>query len=381
MLQLTTTANTLLVVFVIAFCGYILGSVQIKGIQLGSAGIFLVGLLFGHYGVVLPAELQTIGLVMFITAVGFSSGKGFFSRMRRNGVQYILICLTTSVVGGVLCFCCIRIAGLDAPLAVGIMTGAFTTSPGFAAAKEIAGSQAARVAAGYGIVYPLGVICKVLLIQLIPRVLCADMETERNLILSANKHSQNCEGEKASSFKIDSLGLCAFSLAAGLGILLGSIATPLPGGGKFSLGSTGGPLIISLCLGAMGRIGPVDVTVNSSTITALKEIGLLLFFSCAGVEGGHGIADIYAVYGLSPLFYGLILICIPFMVGFLLFRFVLRLPLLNGLGSLTASMTCTPSLAALTNIAKTDAVAVAYATTYPFALVMLIIVVQLLMKQ
>lgn len=380
MFHLSAVATTLLCVFAISFLGYIFGRIQIKGIRLGSAGIFLVGLIFGHYGIYLPAELQTMGLIMFITAVGFSSGEGFFARMKKNGLQYILICLTTSVIGGMLCFACIRVFKLDAPLAVGIMAGAFTSSPAFAAAKEIAGNDAARVAAGYGIVYPLGVICKVLLIQLIPVLLHADMSKERAIIMDTDKNTSVSTVRENVSFKLDNLGLCVFSLAAGVGVLLGSVVIPLPGGGSFSLGSTGGPLIAGLCLGALGHLGRIDLRVSPSAIPVLKDIGLLLFFSCAGVEGGHGIADIYSVYGLTPLLYGFVLVCIPFLIGFLLFRFVLHLPLLNGLGSLTASMTCTPSLAALTHMAKTDAVAVAYATTYPFALVMLILVVQLLMK-
>ena len=41
-------------------------------------------------------------------------------------------------------------------------------------------------------------------------------------------------------------------------------------------------------------------------------------------------------------------------------------------------MTCTPSLAVLIQMAETDDVAAAYATTYPIALITLVLLVQFL---
>ena len=42
-------------------------------------------------------------------------------------------------------------------------------------------------------------------------------------------------------------------------------------------------------------------------------------------------------------------------------------------------MTCTPSLAILTKVAGTDDVAAAYAATYPFALIALVLAVQVIL--
>lgn len=376
MFHINAASSTILLIFAISVLGYLLGRIQIKNISLGTAGIFLIGLVFGHFGARLPEVTQTIGLVLFITAVGFSAGPGFLERIIKNGEQYAVLCLFTAAIGSVLCFAMIRLGKIDAPLAVGIMTGAYTTSPGFAAAKEAVSQEAAmRVAAGYGLIYPLGVICKVLFIQFIPRILHADLEQERRRIAVSKKPAAK---EEARLFSIDKLGIGMFSLAAGLGILLGGITLPLPGGGHFALGSTGGPLIMGLLFGQIGHIRHVSLKVNPSIIAPTKELGLLLFFSGSGVEGGQGIAAILSTYGSLPLLYGFLLTILPMAGGFLLSHYVLKLPLLNGLGSMTASMTSTPSLAALTQLAQTDDVAVAYATTYPIALIVLIFVVQIL---
>ena len=85
----------------------------------------------------------------------------------------------------------------------------------------------------------------------------------------------------------------------------------------------------------------------------------------APVEGFHGKADLLRQLG-SGLFQ--------------LQVFGLRLPLLNGLGSLTASMTSTPALAMLVELSGTDDVAAPYATTYPIALITLVLTMQVLVN-
>ena len=137
---------------------------------------------------------------------------------------------------------------------------------------------------------------------------------------------------------------------------------------------------MGLLLGHFGQIGPVNLKLNASVINPLKEIGLILFFAGAGAEGGKSLVQILTTYGVVLPLLGLFLIFVPFFLGFLISRKVFKLPLLNGLGSMTASMTCTPSLAALIQTAGTDDVAAAYATTYPIAMINMVIVVQLLAR-
>lgn len=379
MLIINETAEVIFKVFIIAALGYMAGRVRIKGISLGTAAVFLSGLVFGHMGWELSAELQNMGLILFITSVGFSAGPGFVNRIRKNGIYYIVICLSTAAMGSFLCAVLIRGIGMDAPLAVGIMTGAFTTSPGFAAAKEAVGTSAkaaARLAAGYGMSYPVGIICKVLFIQLIPRVLHADMRAERAKIkMPADIHRNPLEREQ---IQIGNLGLFPFCLAVAGGIMLGSVHIPLGTAASFSLGITGGPLIMGLLFSCIGNIKKIDLRCDNRVIEPFKEIGLVLFFSGAGTEGGRGVGGIMETYGFRPVFYSFVIVSVSLIMGFCIAYFGLKIPLLNGLGAMTASMTCTPSLAVLTQIAGTDDVAAAYAATYPMALVTLVLVVQFL---
>ena len=182
MLSIQESAMTVLELFLIAALGYCVGAVKVRGIGLGSSAIFLVALVFGHFGVSFPAALQTTGMVLFISSVGISAGPTFVGNLRRHGAAYVLLCLFTAVSGSLVCVAVIRLAGVETPLAMGLMTGAYTTSPGFASAKEAFHASAeavAMVAAGYGIMYPVGTLCKVLFVQMVPRLLGADMERER----------------------------------------------------------------------------------------------------------------------------------------------------------------------------------------------------------
>ena len=369
----------MLTLFIVIFLGYLAGRLSFRGIRLGTAAIFITGLLAGHLGFAVPAAAQTLGLMFFISAVGLSSGPSFLQRLAANGLQYCLMCISIILIGAVMCLILIRGFRLSSPLVVGIMTGAYTSSPGYAAAREAISSRPSAIgelAAGYGLVYPVGTLCKVLFIQLVPKVLGADMEQERRKI--ALKAEQTAAERKRVCF-LEPTGLYALALAIITGIALGAVTIPLPGGSTFSLGIVGGCLFSGLLLGHIGRIGRLSLVPPDALFPPLKEIGLMLFFAGAGVEGGAHIGEILGIYGFRLLLYGFLIVSIPLFAGTFLFLKVLRIPLLNGLGALTASMTCTASLAALIQTAGTDDVTGAYATVYPISLILMTLTVQLLL--
>ena len=381
MFSIQGTAATVMMVFVITALGYLIGAVNIKGVSLGSSAIFLVALVFGHFGVAFPAAMQTTGMVLFIASVGISAGPSFVGNLRRHGKAYVLLCLFTAVSGALVCVAVIKLAGIETPVAMGLMTGAYTTSPGFASAKEAFAADAdavAKVAAGYGIMYPVGTLGKVLFVQMVPKLLRADIDRERELI-----HLPDGGGDaraEKKGFQLDSMGYFPLALAIACGILLGSVTIPLPGIGSFSLGNSGGPLLMGLLLGHLGHIGPVDLRVDPKIVNPTKEIGLILFFTGAGTEGGSRLLAIMAEHGWALLLYGLLLLFIPLTLGFFLSRRLFRLPMLNGLAAMTGGMTCSPSLAALIQTAGTTDVVSTYATTYPIALINMVLVMQILAK-
>ena len=74
----------LMTIFLVGALGYLVGAVSIKGISLGTAGVLLVALIFGHFGFTIDASVRNIGLVLFVTSVGFIAGPKFFRNMKKN---------------------------------------------------------------------------------------------------------------------------------------------------------------------------------------------------------------------------------------------------------------------------------------------------------
>ena len=114
---------------------------------------------------------------------------------------------------------------------------------------------------------------------------------------------------------------------------------------------------------------------NMTSLKVFREFGLVLFLIGAGVAGGASfVANFQTVYFL----YGIIMTVVPMIVGYIFAKYVLKLSLLNNLGSITGGMTSTPALGTLINVAGTEDVAAAYAATYPVALIAVVLVSQFL---
>lgn len=407
----------MLCVLAVAAVGYALGRITIKGVSLGTAGVFIVALVFGalfykYIDVQLLSKVtveaggesvaksvsyagnalkivENLGLILFVTAVGFIAGPNFFKNLKKNFKSYILLGVVIVLAGALTCAGCFFIGrGAESDpkefvaMLVGILSGSLTSTPAFSAAKAtVLPEYESAVTVGHGIAYLFGVIGVVLFVQLIPKLSKADMEHERSLLHGAGTEGEGTEGKKAPDklFSLDKFGIGVFALAAALGVIIGAIRIPLSGKGlsgtTFSLTTTGGALIVSLLFGHFRRIGRLNITPDKKTLEVFRETGLMLFLIGAGIAGGAKFVEYFkAVYFL----YGVAMTVIPMIIGFVFAKFVLKLSLLNNLGSITGGMTSTPALGTLINVAGTDDVASAYAATYPIALIAVVLASQFL---
>ena len=395
----TDIACLMLCVLAIAAVGYILGRITIKGVNLGTGGVFILALVFGvffyeplmsafdipSFAGLEPAAftdkalsiIETLGLILFVTSVGFIAGPKFFGNLKKNFKSYILLGLIIIVSGAVATVACIYIGRnftdlTDAEftaMLVGILSGSLTSTPAFSAAKDtVADELASLVSVGHGIAYLFGVIGVVLFVQLIPKIAKADMDVERAKITSVDLADEKKYAGKL--IHMDEFGFMPFALAAAIGIMVGSVKF-----GNFSLTTTGGCLLTALVFGHFSRIGKISIMPEASTLKVFREFGLMLFLIGAGISGGAEFVEMFnAVYFL----YGVVITIVPMVIGFIFAKYVLKLPLLNNLGSITGGMTSTPALGTLIGVAKTEDVASAYAATYPFSLIAIVIASQLI---
>lgn len=404
-IPVTGVSFFLFCVFAILAVGYALGRITIKGVSLGDAGVFIIALVFGaifcsgltknpvQFDEKWLSIIESFGLILFVTSVGFIAGPKFFANMKKNFKSYVLLGIIIILAGGLSALGCIMlgknvfgygaetIKDIDGFVAmiVGLLSGSLTSTPAFSAAKATVAEQyQSLVSVGHGIAYIFGVVGVVLFVQLIPRLTKANMEEERAKIAVPVKE----EGKAKKALKLlhlDHMGVCAFSIAAILGTVVGKIKIPMTSAGLdgtcFSLTTTGGCLLVSLLIGHFGRVGKVSLMPQESTLKLFRELGLVLFLVGAGIPGG---ADFVANFNAMYFVYGIIMTIVPMILGFLFAKYVLKLPLLNNLGSLTGGMTSTPALGTLIGTAGTEDVAAAYAATYPIALIAVVLVSQFL---
>ncbi len=393
--------------FAILALGYLLGGVTVKGVSLGTAGVFLVAILFGWLCTLnfenvsllgsfymsgtseavvknLKGPVQNIGLILFVGAVGFIAGPNFFKNLAKNFKTYILLGVVIILSGTLVAVLCILLTDYGSEFWAGILSGALTSTPGFSAAVDAATENIARITLGHAIAYPFGVVGVVLFVQLMPKFLKADMNKERSLLKLGDAEEKR---DYSKFFKCEDFGFMPFGLAIVAGLLLGSITIPLTGQGYagpcFSLGTTGGVLIMCLVFGHFGHIGKLSLEVPEKTLRVLRELGLAFFLLGAGFEGGVALVEEISKAGGAGIviwgfFGGAVMTIAPMIAGYFLGRYLLKLPLLNNLGSITGGMTSTPALGTLISTAETDDVASAYASTYPIALILIVLASQLM---
>lgn len=173
--------------------------------------------------------------------------------------------------------------------------------------------------------------------------------------------------------------LLSLAIGLALGIVAGQFQVPLPGGTEFSLGLAGGPLLVALLLGHLGRVGGLVGHIPRPTRLLLQEMGLVFFLADAGVKGGASLAEAVAGRGVSIFLIGAAITLVPMVVGYFAARRIYRMPLGQSLGGICGGMTSTPALGTI--IAKTarQAPVVSYATVYPIAVILMALMAKLLL--
>ena len=177
--------QAIVVLSLVTAAGLWLGKMHVWGISLGVTFVFFVGILAGHRGISLDADMlnyaESFGLVLFVYALGLQVGPGFFSSLRHGGVKLNLLSLGVIFIGTAMTV--LLSYGLSIPLPdmVGVLCGATTNTPALGAAQQTLkqmGEPSSSAALGAAVAYPLGVVGVILAILVIRKILArpADME-------------------------------------------------------------------------------------------------------------------------------------------------------------------------------------------------------------
>lgn len=520
-------SNNYFALFLIVALGFILGRIKVFGLSFDVSAIIFVALIFGHYGVVIPKDFQNLGLVLFIFTIGIQAGPGFFETFKKDGRQLAIFAIILILSGGFISVLLISFFNIDKNIAIGLFTGALTSTPGLAAAIDNTGSPLASI--GYGVGYPFGVIGVILFIRFLPKLLNVSLQdsedeynqkmkdefpeilkqnfvvenenifeksigelrirfmtkavvsrvvhngiaiipspetvlhkgdlikavgtkealnniqlligsiTEEEILIDPNYevqsvlvtnkevvnktlgqlnllHTYNATitrirrsginispspnsklqfGDKlviASSKanmkivsnifgndqkRLSDTDILPVAIGIILGVLVGKINITL-GAFSFSPGLTGGILITALVLSRIGKTGPILWSMTGAANQLLRQLGLILFLAAVGTGAGEQIVETFKLYGIELFLYGAILTVFPMLIASIVGKYFFKMNILALFGAISGSMTSTPGLAAADSMTKTNAHSIAYATVYPVAMVLLIVIVQMI---
>jgi putative transport protein len=520
--------------FVIIAMGYVVGEIRFPGgFRFGVAGVLFVGLAFGAWNpsVELPAEIQTLGLVLFVYCIGLQAAPGFFKSFKREGLRInvaVLLALLLTFIAG---YGLMRLTGRSNPLLAGVFTGALTSTPALGAVTESlthsgATTKAADLAVvGFGVAYPIAILAVLLMVQALAAGRSSDVSsadampplpppitiavknrdesgqpwqagliTQRTGVLLtryrtpdgqtglANDSSALPPGslvlavgnaeqvqsaiallgqsspanlqEELRGFEIHryfvsnreiverplgELGLASlgalvsrlrrgdvdlpvndqtllhlgdrvrvvsyrdkeravrkffgnsvtvltetgyFSFALGivLGLLLGQIAVRVPGLTEpVKLGVAGGPLVVALILGSLGRSGPFIWSIPIEVNLTLRHLGILFFLAAVGVKAGRGVLAMLQGDGMMVVALSAAVLIVAHGAFLLALRFLKQRDLPTVLGAVAGFQTQPAILTFAASKAPNGPLNTAYATAYPLALILKIILAQLLL--
>jgi putative transport protein len=179
----------------------------------------------------------------------------------------------------------------------------------------------------------------------------------------------------ASTYSITSM-----SLGLALGVLLGELQFPLPGGGHFALGLAGGPLLVGLIVGRAGRTGRINWSMPHGVASTLSQLGMMLFLAYAGSNSGSALAEaLSGPTGPRLLAIGVVVTTITAATAILGGR-ILAGMYGPRMGGVLAGMQTQPAVLAYANETTKDdpRVNLGYALVYPAAMIVKVVVAPLL---
>lgn len=544
-------ATPLFLLFAVITAGYLLGKIEVHGVGLGVAAILFAGLGIGALDprLRLPEIVQVLGLVLFVYAVGLSSGPGFFSTLRRHGLRNAALAGAAILVAAGVIVAGSRVLGFGREHAAGLLAGGLTNTPSLAAVLELlhaggngtppAATEAAsaRAVLAYSVAYPIGVLGPILVIALLlrggrrrgddarashewpapaapgrttgglrvvtalvtndgatgvpigtlreqagghltagrirrasgrvelalgtatlsrgdlvtaigrPQEIAAfvdlvgeesreaidldrseldyrrifvsspevaghslreldlpqqfgalvtavrrgdadwvpDGDTvlqlgDRVRVLTRRESMQAVTRFFGDSYRaVSEVDVLTFSVGIALGIAIGLVPIPLPGGITIELGLAGGPLLVAMILGALGRTGPLVWGIPYGANLTLRQVGLVLFFAGVGTRNGYATVRALADPAtLGLLATGAVATLLAATTIALVGRRLMRAPAGLVTGMIAGIHTQPAALAFAVEQRGDEAPNVGYAAVYPFATLFKLILAQLL---
>ena len=182
------------VISLLSAVGLTLGRIRVWGVSLGVTFVFFIGILAGHLGLSVDADMLTyaesFGLVLFVYALGLQVGPGFFSSFRTGGLRLNMLGAGVVLLGTVMALAICRMTTVSLPDMAGILCGATTNTPALGAAQQALkqlGLDSSGAALGCAVTYPLGVVGVILALAVCRKLLARRPEAATS---DSDEHNQ-----------------------------------------------------------------------------------------------------------------------------------------------------------------------------------------------
>ena len=211
-----------------------------------------------------------------------------------------------------------------------------------------------------------------------------EMVLELGDVVRVLAHKSNMEEVTAffgnSYRRVSEVDVMTFSLGLVIGLILGLLPFPFPGGGSMQLGFAGGPLVVGILLGTFGRTGKMVWSLPYSTSMTLKQVGLVLFLAGIGTRSGYSLVNTLSHGGGASIFVaGVVITSATAFLALWIGHKVMKIPMCLVVGIVAGMHTSTPGLGYIKEQTGNDLADQGYACVFPFATIGKIVLVHLVL--
>ncbi len=179
---------------------------------------------------------------------------------------------------------------------------------------------------------------------------------------------------------VSEIDVLTLGLGVALGLLIGLIPFPLPGGVVLKLGIAGGPLLVGLLLGAIKRTGPINWDLPYGANVTLRQIGLVIFLAGVGTRSGYTFLTTLLEGGGGTIFLAGLVLTVAVTTVLLLFgHFLFKLPFPFLVGLISGFQTNAAILGFAQDQFGDEQPSLGYTTVYPLAMILKILMVQIIL--
>lgn len=182
--------NPILLLFIVASLGYLIGTLKIKGSSLGVAAVLFTGLAFGalNESIQIPEIVAQLGLVLFVYSIGISSGPAFFNSYKKNGIRDFIFIVCMLMLSGLVAALISFAFDFSAGTITGAYAGSTTNTPALAGVidyitntydNSVGQSMIDDAVVGYSFSYPMGVLGAMIVIIIMEKLLKIDYQKEK----------------------------------------------------------------------------------------------------------------------------------------------------------------------------------------------------------